>query len=190
MTKQKNIYQISSKTILQMREVAKDKVAKYANNVGVYGHNKVERQVLAWMGEYAVRQLYRVSGINAHQNIVSDDDPDLTIPAHTTLSTQEPARQEEVKSWKTGYSWDEYGGTITEFHAEKYARKNRARVWFCEVDMTTGVVVVHGWLTPAEILECDTRITSSGVNYQALVMHRVSEVLPNIEDVDLSGGWW
>ena len=173
-----------------MREVAKEQVAKYEGQVGVYGHNKVEQQVKAWMGEFAVRQLYRLSGINAHQNIKNGNDPDLTIPTHTTLSSQEPARQEEVKSWATGYSWDEYGKTITEYHAEKYLRKDRARVWFCEVDISTGVVVVHGWLTPAEIMDCDTRITSSGVNYQAEVIHRVSEILPKVEDVDFSSGWW
>ena len=185
-----NIYTVSPKVIKQMEEKAKEKVKKYANNVGVYGHNKVDRQVLAWMAEYAVRQLYRANGINAHQNIKNDDDPDLTIPKHTTLQGEHEARQEEVKAWKSGFSWDEYGGTFTEYHATKYARKERARVWCCEVNMMTGVVIVHGWLTPAEILQCETRITSSGVNYQAEVMHRVSEVIQNIEDEDLSSGWW
>ena len=185
-----NIYTVEMQKVRKMAERAKMDCEYFFQRTGRYGHNTPDRQTNAYKSEYAVQQLYRMSGINAHQNINNKSDPDLTIPAHTTLHGEQPARQEEVKYWKTGNSFDNYFATIHEFHADKYARKERARVWCCEVNMMTGVVIVHGWLTPAEILQCETRITSSGVNYQAEVMHRVSEVIQNIEDEDLSSGWW
>ena len=184
----KNIYTVSDEIVKKMEEQAKKDCEYFAQRTGRYKHNEIPRQVNAYKAEYAVRQLYRMSGINAHQNIKNKSDPDLTIPAHTTLQGEQPARQEEVKFWKTGYSYDNYFATIHEFHADKYARKERARVWFCEVDGNT--VIVHGWATPAEILQSEDIITDSGVNYQVEVLHRVSEVLPNIEDVDFSSGWW
>jgi hypothetical protein len=183
-----NIYTVDVQTVKKMAEQAKKDCEYFFQRTGRYGHNNPARQTNAYKAEYAVRQLYRMSGINAHQNIKDKSAPDLTIPAHTTLNGEQPARQEEVKYWKTGNSFDNYFATIHEFHADKYARKERTRVWFCEVDGNT--VVVHGWATPAEILQSETIITDSGVNYQVEVLHRVSEVLPNIEDVDLSSGWW
>ena len=174
--------------ITAMRKKAEERVASFQHRIGAYGHNKVEQQVVGWMGEYAVRELYRAGGVNAHQNIKNDDDPDLTIPAHTTLAGSHETRQEECKSWKSGFSWNEYGGTCTVFHAERYARKGRARVWFCEVDKPNRVVIVHGWATPAEILESDIRITSSGENHQLDVLRRVGEVMAWAEED--KDGWF
>lgn len=174
--------------LVKMRRKAEEVCAMFNNRVGVYGHNEVERTVKAWFSEYAVRQCYREGGIDAHQNIKDLKAPDLTIPAHTTLGESSGTRQEEVKCWTTGYSWNEYGGTITEYHATQYALKERARVWFCEVDLVSLTVVIHGWSTPAEILEADTRITSSGRNHQVEVMHRISEVMGWIEED--KDGWF
>lgn len=185
-----NIYTVSEKVALLMRQKAKDVVAKFSNNVGIYGHNKVERQVKAYMSEYAVKMLYGASGIKCFQNIKDSNAPDLTISEYDTLNGHVPMRHEEVKCWATGFSWDEYGCTITEYHAERYMRKQRARVWFCEVDLHNRTVVVHGWATPDEILASETRITSSGVNHQVEVLHRCREVMPNVEDIDTSLGWF
>ena len=163
--------------ITAMRKKAEEVVAEFEQRVGVYGHNKVENQVLGWMGEYGVRELYRAGGVNAHQNIKNKFDPDLTIPAHTTLAGSHEVRQEEVKSWRAGSSWNDYGGTCTVYYANLYHNNNRARGWFCEVDMINRVVIVHGWATTAEILASDIRITSSGENHQLDVLRRVGEVM-------------
>ena len=174
--------------IVKMRKKAEEVCEQFSNRIGVYGHNKVEQQVSGWMGEYAVRVLYRQGGVQAHQNIKDKNAPDLTIPAHSTLQESFETRQEEVKSWKSGFSWNEYGGTCTEYHATEYARKERDKVWFCEVDREQNIVLVHGWATPAEILQSDIRITSSGANHQVEVMHRVSEAMSWVEED--TGSWF
>ncbi len=94
--------------IVKMRKKAEEVCEQFSNRIGVYGHNKVEQQVSGWMGEYAVRVLYRQGGVQAHQNIKDKNAPDLTIPAHSTLQESFETRQEEVKSWKSGFSWNEY----------------------------------------------------------------------------------
>jgi len=170
---------ISQEVFVAMRKKAEHHIKGF-NGTG-YGHNDVDPQIMAWMSEYAVRNLYREGGINCHQNINDPDSPDLTIPAHNTLSTHvgQTGRHEEVKCWKAGYSWSNFGCTVRPFHAEKYERKGRARVWFCEVDMIALTVVVHGWATPADILQSE--IIETGGRYGAL-NHKV-EVLNKIHEV-------
>jgi hypothetical protein len=183
------MYVVSELTVTKMTTVAEKQCEKFEGRVGIYGHNEVDRLVTSYMAEFAVRQLYKQGGIDCHQNINNNDMPDLTIFAHKTLDQQFSKREEEVKCWKTGYSWEYYGNTITDYHASKYEAKGRARVWFCEVNRETRTVIVHGWATPAECLEAPNRQTSSGANHQLEVLHRVSEVMAWVDDTE-DGSWF
>ena len=185
-----NIVVISAEILTKMMSAAELQCARFARNIGQYGHNNPDSTVTSYMAEYAVRELYRQGGVQAIQNINDTTAPDLTIPAHRTMSCEFDIRQEEVKCWKSGYSWNNYGYTITAYHAERYERKGRARVWFCEVNRETSTVIVHGWATPAECLLSDTTVTSSGLNHTIKTPHPCSEVMAWITDVDIEGGWF
>jgi len=179
-------YTVSEEVVTKMTMMAEKQQEKYEGNMGVYGHNRVETQVTSYMAEFGVKKLYNQGGVDCHQNINNDTMPDLTVFAHATLDEKFAKRDEEVKCWKTGYSWETYGNTITDFHASKYEAKGRERIWFCEVNRETRTVIVHGWATPVECLEANIRITSSGDNHQLEVLHRVSEVMKWIDDTETS----
>jgi hypothetical protein len=185
-----NIVVISAETVTKMMAQAEVQCAKFANNVGKYNHNEVSSTTTSYMAEFAVRELYRAGGVMAIQNINNTQAPDLTIPEHTTLERTIDLQQEEVKCWATGNSWNNWGNTITAYHAERYERKGRSKVWFCEVNRETSSVIVHGWATPSECLQAESIITSSGLNHQLEVLHRCHEVMPWVEDIDVDGGWF
>lgn len=180
---------ISQEVYVKMVKKAQDHILQF-NGVG-YGHNSTDSQVIAWMSEYAVRNLYREGGVEAHQNITDPNAPDLTIPAHRDIHmTEFNTRHEEVKCWKS-HNWLEFGCTVRPHHAEKYERKGRARVWFCEVDLSALTVVVHGWKSPADILASpiiETHGRYGGLNHQVEVLNKIGEVMSWVEED--TGGWF
>ena len=162
--------------------------AQFSSSVGCYNHNEVKSIMAGLMSKLALRNTYRDYGIAARMNMTATQ-PDLTIPADPSDAKE---YHEEVKSCQI-FNWDRYGGTIRIEHAKKYLQKNRKRVWFCSVDVENGVVVIEGWLTPAEIVECDIITTTGkygGENYNCEVLHRASEVFPLMGETDFGGSWW
>jgi len=185
-----NIVQIAPDVMRKMRAWSEQEVAKHSDPL--YGHNDPEPTMRGVMGEYAVRELYRHGGIQAKQNLAKFD-PDLTIPKHMTLQGEQPARCEEVKSWADGYIYDKWGNTVRPSQANRYHAKGRARVWFCSCDVSTGIVVVHGWATTQEIIDApiiETDGRFGAPNHYIEVLHRVHEVLPYVDTVDDNGGWF
>lgn len=192
---------ISQEVFMKMQTKAQDHILQFNGNG--YGHNNTDSQVIAWMSEYAVRNLYREGGVNCHQNIKDANAPDLTIPVSKSLATFcnvkgslfdeeviREARHEEVKCWKS-HNWLEFGCTVRPHHAEKYERKGRARVWFCEVDMRALTVIVHGFKTPADILQSpiiETGGRYGGLNHQVEVLNHIGEIMPWIEED--KDGWF
>jgi len=195
MSFQTNIVEVPAVVVTKMRVAAEDQVLKHSGQVGIYGHNDPDPTITGYMGEYAVRQLYLTGGVDCHQNINNDKMPDLSIFPHTSydkchcpISTKcHTKREEEVKSWKAGYSWEQFGKTVRVEHAEKYAAKQRDRVWFCEVNRETNCVIVHGWASTTDILQADIRNTPAA-NHQLEVLRRVSEIMPWIDDKET--GWF
>ena len=180
-----NIYVIPEVVWTKMHKWAEHEVMKYEGHYPEYGHNKVKQTVIGVAGEYGTKQLYAYGDIQANQTLKGFE-ADLLLP--------KSKRQEEVKTWQSGYSFDKYFGTVTPKHAKQYHDKQRDRVWFCEVNYETRTVTVHGWLTPAEILECriiETDGRYGGKNHLCEVMHRVEDVMGWIETDDTRlGRWW
>lgn len=180
--------------LARMTAWANAEVAHFARRGGgLYGHNDVDKTLKGCMGEYAVRTLYRQGNIQAHQTLSREiNAPDITVPSHTILTSIEPARCEEVKTWDA-FHWERFGKTIRPSHAKKYADRGRSRVWFCSADVSTGIVHVHGWATPEEILEAKKIMTQGrygAENHYLEVLHRVHEVMPWVDDKDDLMEWW
>ena len=191
MFKRTNVYTHSPEWMLRIKDKALELYHHFNGRVGDYNHNEVKSIMCGLMAELALRETYRYYGINARMNMTPTQ-PDLTIPAITTLKGLEEECHEEVKSWQH-YNWDNFGGTIRLKHAQKYLDKNRRRVWFCSCDVESGTVVINGWLTPTEIMAQDIIITGGkygGENYNCEVLHRASEVFPLMDEADIGGAWW
>ena len=184
-----NMVEVLALKVTKMTQFAElEEVKHNKHGGGIYGHNNVHSAVTGYMGEYGVKVLYARGGIDCHQNIKNNSMPDLTVFAHKTLETSFSKRSEEVKSWKSGGSWERYGKTITAKHAQDYFLKGIERVWFVEVNRDTNVCIIHGWATPEECLQANTIETSSGTNHQLEVLHRVHEVMSWVDDD--TGGWF
>lgn len=185
-------YTIDGTTLARMRTWAENEVARFGGG-GIYGHNEVDTTLRGVMGEWAVRCLYREGGIEARWN-ASSAEPDISVPRHETIDgVINPNRCEEVKSWANGFSYDNFGNTVRPTHAERYERRGRSRIWFCSCDINTGVVFVHGWATPAEVLAAPIVVTEGrygAENHHIEVLHRVSEVMPWTNDEDDRMEWW
>ena len=189
--KRTNVYTHSPEWMLRIKDKALELYHLYNGRVGEYNHNEVKSIMSGLMAELALRETYRYYGIKARMNMTATQ-PDLTIPPIQTLDGLSVEHHEEVKSWQH-YNWDKFGGTIRLKHAQKYLDKDRKRVWFCSVDVESGTVVINGWLTPAEIMECDIITTGGrygGENYNCEVLHRASEVFPKMNEADVGGAWW
>ena len=186
--KANNIVTISEKITVKMRLYSEGEVAKHIGHYPEYGHNKVTNTLCGVMGEFAVRQLYRVGGCEARQTLKGHE-PDLIVPDVCGNGGQ---RLEEVKSWQSGYSWDRFGKTIRITHADDYHAKGRDRVWFCEVDIMNRTVIVHGWVSTADIVSSIIITTDGpygGENHLVEVLNKVDEVMAWIEPV-YDTGWW
>lgn len=183
-SKQK-IVVIDRETVTKMRQWATDHVQNYSGH-SQYGHNTVEGKLSGVMAEHAVKMCYNEGdGVTCRHNLANNA-PDLTVDEQTLMEAN--TRNEEVKSWQTGFSWNNYGQTITDYHANKYYNQRRQRIWFCEVDIAACSVIIHGWATPSECLEAPTLETSSGINRHIEVLHGITEVMPWIEASGV--GWW
>jgi len=179
-------YEIANPMMCRLNEFAQQEVMKFQGREGIYNHNKVQSTLVGLMSEYAVRGLYRQGGVQAHMSQTARGfrDPDIVIPG---------GRTEEVKAWTLGYIWDTWGKTVKPSHAEFYEARGRERIWFCEADPSTGIVRVHGWATPAEVLESELIFTEGRFgdwNHSVQDLHRVSEVMPWVEETESTEGWW
>ena len=188
-----NVYTHNAEWMAKIKAKAIEIQSQFSGGrVGCYNHNETKSIMAGLMSELALRNTYRDFGVQARMNMTATQ-PALTIPAEDDgIPKFSNEYHEEVKSWQM-FNWDRYGGTIRIEHAKKYLQKNRKRVWFCSVDVESGVVVIEGWLTPAEIVECDIITTTGkygGENYNCEVLHRASEVFPLMEESDFGGKWW
>lgn len=190
-----NVHTLSEEWRARVKDKAIELHTQFSGGVGCYNHNEVKSIMAGLMAELAMKNTYRHYGIQARMNMTATQ-PDLTIPANPYSNLFIPSDtdeyHEEVKSWQL-FNWERYGGTIRVEHAKKYLQKDRKRVWFCSVDVENGVVVIQGWLTPAEIVKCPIITTSGkygGENYNCEVLHRASEVFPMMKETDFGGAWW
>jgi len=185
-----NVVVLSAEWMTKIKAKAIEQWREFEGNVGDYNHNEVKSIMSGLMSEVCIRNTYRYYGVQARLNLHYSQ-PDLTIPATTTLQGFVAETHEEVKSWQL-HNYDRFGNTVRVKHAKKYADKGRKRVWFCSCDVENATVVIRGWLTPAEIMENEVILTGGrygGENYKCLVLHRASEVFPKLQEVDIDA-WW
>lgn len=185
-----NVVVLSPEWMTKIKAKAIEQQKEFNGRVGTYNHNEVKSIMSGLMAEVAMRNTYRYYGTQARLNLHYAQ-PDLTIPATTTLEGHVAEHHEEVKSWQLCH-YDTFGNTVKVGQAKRYLDKGRKRVWFCSCDVENATVVIRGWLTPAEIMECDIITTGGkygGENYNCLVLHRASEVFPKLQEVDVDA-WW